>query len=87
MAGQLEQNKKNAIEFYRTAYLGDPAKDIDFLRAIAEGDLVALHTRQMEMNTSRWIFSGLILMVKSSSIGIQFKMYQQSLFTVIRCFN
>jgi predicted SnoaL-like aldol condensation-catalyzing enzyme len=84
MQDNLEENKKNAIAFYRTAYLGDPAKavetyvgaeyiqhnplvgdgkqafidyftamaaqypgkDIEFLRAVAEGDLVALHTHQ-----------------------------------------
>ena len=79
-----ESNKQNAIEFYRTAYLGNPAeavelyvgtqyiqhnplvadgkqafidyfeemardypdKSIEFLRAVSEGDLVALHTHQ-----------------------------------------
>ena len=80
----LESNKKSAIEFYRTAYLGDPSKavedfvgeqyiqhnplvadgkqafinyfeemgrdypdkSIEFVRVVAEGDLVALHTHQ-----------------------------------------
>jgi predicted SnoaL-like aldol condensation-catalyzing enzyme len=80
----LEANKQNAIAFYRTAYLGEPAKavelyvgaqyiqhnplvgdgkqpfidyftemgaqypdkNIEFVRAVAEGDLVALHTLQ-----------------------------------------
>jgi len=84
MPGNLEENKKNAIAFYRTAYLGDPdkavemyvgaeyiqhnplvgdgkqafidyfiemavqypGKQIEFVRAVAEGDLVALHTHQ-----------------------------------------
>lgn len=79
-----QSNKQNAIEFYRTAYLGNPAKaiadyvgaeyiqhnplvadgkqafieyfdemsrdypdkSIEFVRAIGEGDLVALHTIQ-----------------------------------------
>jgi len=77
-------NKESAIEFYRTAYMGDPAtaveefvgvdyiqhnplvgdgkqafidyfadmadqypdKEIVFVRAVGEGDLVALHTHQ-----------------------------------------
>jgi len=80
-----ERNKQNAIAFYRTAYLGNPAeavdrylgdvyiqhnpevgdgkeafieyfvkmardypdKAIDFVRAVAEGNLVALHTHQI----------------------------------------
>ena len=84
MKQNLESNKRNAIEFYRTAYLGNPAraveeyvgaeyiqhnplvadgkqafieyfaemhkdypnKSIEFVRAVAEGDLVALHTHQ-----------------------------------------
>ena len=84
MNHDLETNKNNAIAFYRTAYLGDPAKavelfvgaeyiqhnplvgdgraafveyfnemardypdkSIEFVRAVAEGDLVALHTHQ-----------------------------------------
>ncbi len=84
MPDKLEENKKHAIAFYRTAYLGNhakavelyvgaeyiqhnplvgdgiqafidyftemaaryPSKKIDFVRAVAEGDLVALHTHQ-----------------------------------------
>ncbi len=79
-----ERNRQNAIEFYRTAYQGDPngaisrfvgdtyiqhnpavadgtagfieyfermateypKKSIEFVRSVAEGDLVALHTHQ-----------------------------------------
>lgn len=81
---KLEENKKNAIAFYKTAYKGNPKKavkqyvgeeyiqhnpdvangtqglinyfdrmqveypekSIEFVRCIAEGDLVALHTHQ-----------------------------------------
>jgi len=81
---ELEQNKKNAIAFYRTAYSGNPRKavelyvgdqyiqhnpgvedgprgfinyfermqaeypekSIEFVRSVAEGNLVALHTYQ-----------------------------------------
>jgi len=81
----IEENKKNAIAFYKTAYEGNPKKaiekyvgdqyiqhnpdvrdglqgfiiyfermqkeypkkSIEFVRCIAEGDLVALHTHQI----------------------------------------
>lgn len=84
MKNDPEANKRHAIDFYRTAYLGGPAqaveryvgaeyiqhnpavgdgkqpfvdyftematqypdKSIEFVRAVAEGDLVALHTHQ-----------------------------------------
>lgn len=84
MVSDLQANKENAINFYKTAYMGDPRtavekyvgdqyiqhnpavgdgtapfieyfelmaveypdKQIKFVRAIAEGDLVALHTHQ-----------------------------------------
>lgn len=85
MPNNLKVNKKNAIEFYKMAYEGDPAnavklfvgaeyiqhnpavgngpaafiayfqrmakefpgKSIEFVRAVAEDDLVALHTHQV----------------------------------------
>ena len=84
MNKDLEQNKKNAINFYKMAYNGNPQeavdlfvgddyiqhnplvgdgkapfikyflemaedyadKSIEFIRAVAEGNLVALHTHQ-----------------------------------------
>ena len=84
MIHDIEANKQNAIAFYRTAYLGEPAKavekyvgaeyiqhnplvangkqafidyfeemgrdypgkSIEFVRTVAEGDLVAVHTHQ-----------------------------------------
>ncbi len=89
----LEQNKQNAIEFYRLAYLGNPKlalqkfvgnqyiqhnpdvadglegfidyfermqreypeKSIEFVRCIAEGDLVALHTHQTWPGNEQYI--------------------------------
>jgi predicted SnoaL-like aldol condensation-catalyzing enzyme len=85
MIHNLETNKRNAIDYYKMAYLGEPrkavelyvggeyiqhnplvgdgtepfiayfermgreypGKSIEFVRAIAEGDLVALHTHQV----------------------------------------
>jgi len=93
MIQNLEVNKKNAIEFYRMAYTGEPAeavkryvgaeyiqhnpavengkegfiryfermaseypdKDIEFIRAIAEGDLVSLHTHQIWPDNEEYV--------------------------------
>lgn len=84
MPSEQERNRRNAIAFYETAYLGEPrkavaayvgeeyiqhnpavgdgrlafieyfermdseypGKQIEFVRSVAEGDLVALHTHQ-----------------------------------------
>ena len=84
MSSNLEANKRNAIAFYKMAYMGEPAKavqmyvgeqyiqhnpdvengkqgfvtyfekmsreypekDIEFVRAVAQDDLVAVHTHQ-----------------------------------------
>ena len=93
MPNNLEANKKNAIAFYRTAYLGDPigavkkylgaeyiqhnplvadgkqpfidyftemnerypSNQIEFVRAVAEGDLVALHTHQIWPDDEQYV--------------------------------
>jgi predicted SnoaL-like aldol condensation-catalyzing enzyme len=90
---KLEQNKQNAVAFYRTAYEGNPAKavqeyvsenyiqhnpavedgkqgfidyfnrmqveypdkSIEFVRVIAEGDLVALHTHQIWPGNDQYV--------------------------------
>ncbi len=93
MNQDLDANKQNAIEFYRTAYLGDPEgavkqyvgsdyiqhnplvgngtqpfieyftkmaelypdKSIRFVRVVAEGDLVALHTHQTWPSNEQYV--------------------------------
>tara|TARA_R110002096_G_scaffold314987_3_gene509169 strand:- start:28229 stop:28612 length:384 start_codon:yes stop_codon:yes gene_type:complete len=93
MGHDLESNKRNAIEFYRMAYLGEPSKavelyvgaeyiqhnplvadgkqafidyfdemrkdypdkSIEFVRAVAEGDLVALHTHQTWPDNEQYV--------------------------------
>lgn len=89
----LEQNKKNAVDFYEMAYKGNPTKavelyvgaeyiqhnplvangpqafidyfnrmqeeypqkSIEFVRTIAEGDLVALHTHQVWPDNDEYV--------------------------------
>ena len=89
----LEKNKKNAIAFYKTAYLGNPKKavelyvgenykqhnpmvgdgkqafidyfnrmhkefpekSIDFVRIVAENDLVSLHTHQIWPDNDQYV--------------------------------
>ncbi|MEX0902329.1 MAG: nuclear transport factor 2 family protein [Pseudohongiellaceae bacterium] len=93
MPQNIQSNKQNAIDFYRTAYLGDPMKavelyvgaeyiqhnplvgdgkqafisyftemaekhyekKIEFVRAVAEGDLVALHTHQVWPGNDQYV--------------------------------
>ena len=93
MDQDLKANKRNAIAFYRQAYLGDPSgaveryvgeeyiqhnplvgdgkqpvidyfealardypgKKIEFVRAVAEGDLVALHTHQTWPDNDQYV--------------------------------
>lgn len=93
MSSNLDNNKKNAIAFYKTAYEGNPqkavelyvgnqytqhnplvgdgtkpfihyfekmAKDypnksIEFIRTIAENDLVALHTHQIWPHNKEYV--------------------------------
>ncbi len=89
----LDQNKQNAIAFYKTAYEGNPrqavelfvgdeyiqhnplvadgpagfiayfekmtaeypGKSVEFLRAVAEGNLVALHTHQIWPGNDQYV--------------------------------
>jgi predicted SnoaL-like aldol condensation-catalyzing enzyme len=93
MSDQLNQNKKNAISFYRMAYDGNPRKavelyvgseyiqhnplvgdgkepfiayfermaaeypdkSIEFVREVAEGNLVALHTHQVWPGNDQYV--------------------------------
>ena len=124
----LEENKKNAIAFYKMAYEGNPKnaieyyvgeeyiqyspdvadntqgfidyfermkkeypdRSIEFVRCIAEGKLVALHTHQTWPGNEQYItmdFLNLMKMARYVSIGMLFNKSLKSLRTIIRCIN
>ena len=124
MIQNLEVNKKNAIEFYRMAYMGKPAeavkryvgveyiqhnpdvengkegfiryfermaseypdKNIEFVRAIAECDLVSLHTHQTWPGNEEYVtmdFFHFDDKEKLLSTGIPFKKFLMNLNVVI----
>ena len=126
MQHDLELNKLNAIAFYRTAYLGDPAgavrayvgaeyrqhnplvadgkqafidyfeemardypdKNIEFVRTIAEGDLVALHTLQTWPENEQYVtmdFSASMMVARLSNTGILYRQYRLKQRMVIPC--
>ena len=116
MGQDLDLNKKNAVAFYRTAYMGQPAeavekyvgaeyiqhnpdvedgkigfiqcfqylakefpdKQIEFVRVIAEGNMVALHTHQTWPDGVEYVtmdFFGLMRTGRLLSIGMQYKRF------------
>jgi predicted SnoaL-like aldol condensation-catalyzing enzyme len=42
----VENGKEGFIDYFKRMAVEYPVKDIEFVRAIAEGDLVSLHTHQ-----------------------------------------
>lgn len=106
MEQNLEQNKKNAISFYKMAYEGNPKKSIEqyagkeyiqhnpsvedgiegfvryfermqeeypdksieFVRAVSEGDMVALHTHQIWPGNEEYITMDFFRFDKSGKI-------------------
>ncbi len=111
----LEENKKNAIAFYRTAYLGNPKlavelyvgdkyiqhnpdvadgpegfieyfermqeeypeKSIEFVRCIAQGDLVALHTHQTWPGNDQYVTMDFLRFDKNGKIVEHWDAIQQ----------
>ncbi len=106
MDQRLEAIKKNAVEFYRMAYMGNPTeavkryvgneyiqhnpdvengkdgfieyfnqmaeeypeKAIEFVRTVAEGDLVALHTHQIWPDNEEYITMDFFRFVENGKI-------------------
>lgn len=87
----LVGNGKQAFIDYFEAMARDyPDKSITFIRAIAEDDLVALHTHQVWPGNDEYVtmdFSVLMKMARLLSIGMPFKGCQMKQKTVIRCTN
>ena len=111
----LEENKKNAIAFYRTAYLGNPKlavelyvgdkyiqhnpdvadgpegfieyfermqeeypeKSIEFVRCIAQGDLVAFHTHQTWPGNDQYVTMDFLRFDKNGKIVEHWDAIQQ----------
>ena len=111
----LEENKKNAIAFYKTAYEGNPKKavenyvgdeyiqhnpdvsdglegfinyfermqseypkkSIEFVRCIAEGDLVSLHTHQIWPENDQYVTMDFFRFDKNGKICEQWDAIQQ----------
>jgi len=111
----LEQNKQNAIAFYRMAYEGNPKKavelytdgqyiqhnpdvadgvqgfidyfermqeeypekSIEFVRCIAEGDLIALHTHQIWPGADEYVTMDFIRFDKNGKICEHWDAIQQ----------
>jgi len=111
----LEENKKNAIAFYKMAYEGNPKeavahyiddtyiqhnpdvsdglqgfidyfermhkeypdKSIEFIRCIAEGDLVALHTHQIWPGNDEYVTMDFLRFDKQGKICEHWDVIQQ----------
>ena len=68
-----------------------PDKDIEFVRAIAEGDLVSLHTRRIWPDNEEYVtmdfFPVLMTMGRLLNTGIPFKKFQMNLNVAIQYIN
>ena len=87
----VEDGKKTLLSILLECKNDYKDKNIQFLRSVAERDLVALHTYQKWPNDEEFVTMDffkqkcLIMPVKLLNIGIQSKKYPKLLNIIIRC--
>ena len=73
--------KQPFVDYFNDMAKDYPDKTIEFVRAVAEGDLVALHTYQTWPGNEQYVtmdFFVLMITEKLLSIGIQFRLCQMN---------
>lgn len=76
--------KKAFIDYFETMARDYPEKEIEFVRGVAEDDLVALHTHQTWPDNDEYVtmdFFVLMKMARLSNIGMLYKTCQAKLKT------
>ncbi|GAL01542.1 possible membrane protein [Nonlabens ulvanivorans] len=78
------------IDYFERMQIEYPQKSIEFVRAIAQDDLVALHTHQIWPDDDQYVtmdFLDLIRKVRYVSIGTLFNRSLKRLLILILCIN
>lgn len=82
--------KEPFIAYFEEMARDYPDKDIEFVRAVAEGDLVALHTHQIWPGNDEYVtmdFFALMTTAKSSNIGTRYNRFRPNRRTTTRCIS
>ena len=86
----VADGKQVFIDYFSKMAKDYPSKSIEFVRAVAEGEFVALHTHQTWPGNEQYVtmdFSALTIRGKLLSIGIQYRRFQVKLKMTIPCIN
>ena len=77
----VRDGKVGFVDYFEQMCRGYKSKRIEFLRAVSEGDLVALHTRQIWPDNEEYVtmdFFDLMITVKLLSIGTRYKAFRRN---------